>query len=686
MGRRVLLSSFALLTIFSTMASTVEADSVAHRKKVAVVLSGGGAFGAVHVGALKVLEEAGMPVDMVVGTSMGSIVGALYSVGYDSGDIATMFHDMDWTELFLDRADRRHLTLTERDILNSHIGRRYFFAVDSIDPQPGGVIRGTNVERTFTHYLQGYTDSIDFLHDLPRQYACVATDLITDSAVTLTRGSLVKSVRASMSIPGLFTPVRMDSMVLVDGGAKNNFAADVARKLGADIVIGIGFTRGLGTGKGPKYRTIVEVLERAGGSDVSRRSRENEKYCDLVVKVPVKGYTSGSFTHRALDSLMTRGELAMRERMDTLLRLKARAGVSSDEDCSLHLRDMGHLMPLDEGQTGLVDARIANTIDAAVGVRFDTEDLAALQLRGRYFMDGKTRKELDLTVRLGWRSMLRAAFDIEPWHFKRMGVSYEFWYKYLDLYTKGKRSDNLSLIYQQANVKLFSLDALNFDCEVGLGWEHYHQFKPLSNEYSTVVFPANEHYFNYHVALRYDNEDRHYFTRSGMRAEARAAYYTDNLARWKGHAGFGEVAALWQMTVPLAHDTHLRWGVQGRLLFGDDIPVMKHNMAGGMTHGKFFPQQMPLAGMGHAEFFDTKMVSASLRLQQRLVGRHYLLIDGVVAGHHDTLGDLFDRRPLWGAQLGYFYNSGLAGPLGATIGWNSHTHRVNFFVSLGFDF
>lgn len=689
--KKLLLGLLTLVAALPTVAQpavcdSMAADSVTHRKKVAVVLSGGGAFGATHVGALKVLEEIGMPIDMVVGTSMGSIVGALYSAGYNSNDIATMFHDMDWTELFLDRADQRHLTLTDRDILNSHIYQRYFFVRDSIDPQPGGVIRGTNVERTFAHYLQGYTDSIDFLHDLPRQFACVATDLVTDSAVTLTHGSLVKSLRASMSIPGLFTPVRMDSMVLVDGGSKNNFAADVARQLGADIVIGLRFTRGLGTEKGPKYRTIMEVMERAAGSDVSRRTRENEKYCDLIIRVPVKHYTSGSFTRSALDTLMARGEKAMREHMDTLLALKARAGVAADSDYSLHLRDIGHLQPEADDKVGLIDTRLPHTIEASVGIRFDTEDLAAIQLHGRYFLSEKPGKELDLTVRLGLRSMLRVGFDIEPWHFKRMGVSYEFWYKYLDLYTQGKRSDNLSLIYQHANMKLFALDATNFDLELGLGWEHYHQFKPLWNEHSEVVLPSNEHYFNYHVRLRYDNEDRRYFTRRGIRAEARAAYYTDNFAQWNGHTGFGAVAALWQMTVPLAHDTHLRWGVQGRLVFGDDIPVMKHNMAGGMSQGKFFPQQMPLAGMGHVEFFDTKMVSASLRLQQRIVGQHYLLLDGSVAEHNDTLGDLFDRKPLWGIQLGYFYNSSLAGPLGATIGWNSHTHRVNFLLSLGFDF
>ena len=185
---------------WSAPAQTAATDSVSSRKKVAVVLSGGGAFGAIHVGALKVIEEAGIPVDMVVGTSMGSIVGALYSVGYDSHDIATMFRTMDWVDLFFDRNSYRHITLTEREALNTYIYERNFYVHGNIDPQPGGVIRGSNIEKTFAYYLQGYTDSIDFLRDLPRQFACVATDLVSDSEVVLTGGSLVKSIRSSMSM------------------------------------------------------------------------------------------------------------------------------------------------------------------------------------------------------------------------------------------------------------------------------------------------------------------------------------------------------------------------------------------------------------------------------------------------------------------------------------------------------
>ena len=684
--RKTILALFAIILSFHTASAQVmNNDSVPSRKKVAVVLSGGGALGAIHVGALKVLEQAGMPIDMVVGTSMGSIVGALYSVGYNSNDIATMFRNMDWAELFLDRNNYHRLTLSERETQNTYIYDHEFYVHGAIDPQPGGMIRGTQIESTFEHYLQGYTDSIDFLRDLPRKFACVATDLVTDSAIVFTRGSLVKSIRSSMSIPGVFTPVHLDEMVLVDGGVKNNFPADVARQLGADIVIGVKFDLGLGTDK--EYRTLMDVMERSAGSDVSRRARENEKYCDLLVKVPVRGYTSGSFSGGALNDLMSRGEKAMAEKMDSIKLLKLEAGARVNHDYTLHLRNADSVDLAADTTKELMDIRKDNTILASVGLRFDSDDLIAAQLRGRWFLGGTTRKELDLTLRLGLRSMVRLDFDIEPRKFRKMGFSYEFWYnKNCDYYLDGKRYNTPSFIYQHADIKLLTMELKNFDFNIGLGWEHRHFNSSHWNGEAPIEIPRNESFFNYHAKFRYDNEDNHYFARRGVRAEAQYAFYTDNLAQWKNHTGFSSVMAMCRVTIPLSHSTHLRPCLQGRLLMGDDLPMTARNIAGGPTYGKYFPQQLPLTGLVHAELMGNKFLSASLRLQQRITGKHYILLDGSVAEQDDNFSDLFSHHPLWGAGLSYFYNSGIAGPLGATLCWSSHTRKVYFYVSLGFDF
>jgi len=272
-----------LITLLLTNAIIAQPEPDNGRKKVAVVLCGGGAMGTIHIGALKVLEEAGIPIDMVTGTSMGSIIGGMYAVGYDAADIEEIVNSMDWGDILRDRLSMRNQTLAEREKQNIYLFDYRLFLDKSQDTLAGGFIRGINVEKTLRHYLRQPED-IDF-KQLPRPFGCIATDLVTDSEVVLDHGSLAQSIRASMAVPGVFAPVRMDPYILVDGGTKNNFPADLARKMGADIVIGIRTDLGLND----KYYSTSDILERSVGADIHNRSDENDKYCDLIIRVPVRG-------------------------------------------------------------------------------------------------------------------------------------------------------------------------------------------------------------------------------------------------------------------------------------------------------------------------------------------------------------------------------------------------------------
>ena len=266
--KRFITSFIVLLAVVGLVAQPVQDKN---RKKVAVVLCGGGAMGTIHIGALKVLEEAGIPIDMVTGTSMGSIIGGMYAVGYDAEDIENIVNSMDWGDILRDRLSMRSQTLDERERQNIYLFDYRVFLDKSQDTLAGGFIRGTNVEKTLRHYLRQPED-IDF-KTLPRPFGCIATDLVTDSEVVLDHGSLARSIRASMAVPGVFAPVRMDPYILVDGGTKNNFPADLARKMGADIVIGIRTDLGLNK----NYYSTSDILERSVGADIHNRSNENDK-------------------------------------------------------------------------------------------------------------------------------------------------------------------------------------------------------------------------------------------------------------------------------------------------------------------------------------------------------------------------------------------------------------------------
>ena len=587
--KRVILSLIMLLAVVGMIAQPVEGE----RKKVAVVLCGGGALGTCHIGALKVLEQAGIPIDIVTGTSMGSIIGGLYAVGYNAQDIEDIVVGMDWGDVLRDRLSMRSQTLEERERQNIYLFDYRLFLDKSQDSLAGGLIRGTNVEKTLRHYLRQPED-INF-KSLPRTFGCVATDLITDSEVQLTHGSLPLSIRASMAIPGVFSPVRMDPYILVDGGTKNNFPADLARELGADIVIGIRTDLGLNN----SYYSTSDILERAVGADIHSRSDENEKYCDLVIRVPVRGFSAAHFYNSAIKKLIQRGEDAARAQLDSIMLLKQMAGVPRDykPDYSIiQLSDIDN----DEARKLVQEENANNSIKASLGLRYDTEELMAAQVGATYYYGDKLEKRVDLTLRLGKRSMLKAAWNMSPKLGRRAGLSYEIWHNDINLYQGKHRSDNLQFIYQRANATLFSLDALNLNLDLGIAWNHYHNYDVLSNAWSQSNFSKNEYYFSYHAQAQYNTEDNWYFTQKGMRADVSYAYITDNFARWKGHAGMSEVTAQWRLTVPLSRTTHLQPMVYGRLMFGKDVPATAANMMGGNRFGIYYPQQLPFAASATA--------------------------------------------------------------------------------------
>ncbi len=208
------------------------------KPRVALVLSGGGARGAAHIGVLRVLEELRVPVDLVVGTSMGSIIGGLYSTGWSPDDMETLLLAVDWARVFSDRVERTERTFRRKlddypYLIQTKLRFRGFRPY-----LPSSVLAGQRLElllRSIEIYSTGETD----FNRLPIPYRAVACDLATGGAVVLDHGSIATAMRASMSIPAAFPPVDLDGRKLIDGGSAANFPVGIAQQLGAEHVIGV---------------------------------------------------------------------------------------------------------------------------------------------------------------------------------------------------------------------------------------------------------------------------------------------------------------------------------------------------------------------------------------------------------------------------------------------------------------
>ena len=198
MKARLLILLTALLT--SGMVSAEPADTESGRKKVAVVLSGGGAKGMAHIGVLKVLEKAGIPIDIITGTSMGSIVGGLYAIGYNAHSLDSVARAQDWNYVISDRDNLRNQNLSDLE-------KQYTYAISTNifsgkhNVQAGGLIKGKNLAQLFEKLCVGYTDSLDFSRDLPIPFACVATDIVSYTEYDQDRQSGARRRRHAQQLP-----------------------------------------------------------------------------------------------------------------------------------------------------------------------------------------------------------------------------------------------------------------------------------------------------------------------------------------------------------------------------------------------------------------------------------------------------------------------------------------------------
>ena len=331
------------------------------RPVVALVLSGGGAKGAATVGALKYLEKYKLPVDMVVGTSIGGLLGGCYAMGYTPEFLDSLMLNIDWDRTMSDKVDWEYIPYGRRkykekfalsfpfyysvedfqnqfkeDIryANPSDGRLHLAAGDGdadgmvmkslMSSLPAGYIFGQNVQYLISSLTPGYADSIDFLK-LPVPFACVATDVVSGRAKVWHNRNLNTAMRSTMSIPGFFAPVRTKGMVLVDGGMRNNFPVDLARQMGADIVIGVDLSNSKSGYE--EIHNIADILWRGIDMFAEDSFERNVKNVDVRIKPDLTGYGMMSFNREAIDTMLVRGYKAAEERteeLDVIRRLMGR--------------------------------------------------------------------------------------------------------------------------------------------------------------------------------------------------------------------------------------------------------------------------------------------------------------------------------------------------------------------------
>ena len=351
--------------------------SGSHRPRIGLVLSGGGARGAAHIGVLKVLDDLHIPVDAIAGTSMGAVVGGLYASGLNAREIEAIMTSLNWQDAFRDRPPREDLTFRRKQEDENFLVKFPLGLRGSHIQLPKGLIQGQKLSQTLRRLTLPVAHITSF-DDLPTRFRAVATDLETGEAVVMSSGDLTTAMRASLSAPGVFAPVERDGRLLVDGGIAENVPIDVARAMGVDILIVVDVGSPLLTRE--KLTSVPVISNQMIAILIQKNSRKQLETLtpqDIVIE-PQLGDAS-SFDFGLFSRVISNGEIAAREAESKLVSLAASPQdfqeYAARRDLARHAPPRIDFVSIDAGSEKYA-ARLESLFNDVIGKPLDPDAVA----------------------------------------------------------------------------------------------------------------------------------------------------------------------------------------------------------------------------------------------------------------------------------------------------------------------
>jgi len=748
-----------------------------HRPTVALVLSGGGAKGAAHVGVIEYIEELGIPVDMVLGTSMGGLVGGLYALGYTVPEMDSLMRNMDWNWALSDKLSREYVSYSdskykekyllaipfyyERDYYKMKLADEHRFDAirrhevlhigadneqgsellknNLLGSLPSGYIYGQNVSNLISSLTIGYQDSTDF-QSFPIPFACVATDMVSGKAKIWHSGKMNTAMRSTMSIPGIFAPVRTDGMVLVDGGMRDNYPTALAREMGADIIIGVDLSQGKRS-----YMQVNNIGDIIGqGIDMLGMDafEKNVQIPDVKIKPYLPEYNMMSFNKQAIDTIIVRGRQAA-EAQDSLLRMvavktagtykaehKPKAfdfhadslmideievkGVLAKE--KLLLMDRMNLVPGQKiSREGLDDmvARIYGTQcydyvtyellgteepfklvinckkgpvhQLGIGVRADTEEIVSVLVNLGINVHRLHGHSFDLTGKISANPYVQAKWSYDVPQIPTVNASTSFRWTDMGMLNFGTNNLSLSFFNARQEVYLSNMKWKFLDVRGGLRNDIFNirniKSSQIIDEYDTSNL-SND-FVSLFVDGRTDTFDDGYFPTKGVNAGVSYAWTFAGIPDMIHN--FHTLQADAKVVVPGSDGFAFIPSFNCRFLMGRDIPLAYFNAIGGSLPGRFVDQQLPFIGVTNLVAMENIMTMFRTDFRFTLARNHYLT--GIInyVRSSDTFMEYGKGMGNFGAGVEYSFDT-IFGPFSANIHWSDFTGKVGMYLSAGFNF
>lgn len=755
-----------------------------HRPTVALVLSGGGAKGAAHVGVIKYIESLGIPVDLVLGTSMGGLVGGLYSLGYTSGELDALLRSIDWNWALYDqvsREDKSYLRAKyeEKYLLSMpfYYDEDYYAKKEKVESAydvekkhslgfeigagdvpnseaikknllgslPSGYVKGQNVSNLINALTVGYQDEIDFF-ELPIPFVCIAADMMSGKAKIWYDGKINTAMRSTMSVPGLFAPVKDDGMVLVDGGLRNNYPTDLARKMGADIIIGVELSdqKKVYT----EVNNIIDIASQAIDMLGQTQFEANENLADVKIKPELTGYNMMSFEPEKIDTIISRGYAAAKNQ-DTALREVAKktsgkyripekkpamniesavdtvlisdievTGVANREKELLKQRlnlKPGTYVSYKEIQKNLTNIYATKNYESVtfellgeaepfklvvhcvkgpihnlgIGARIDSEELVSVLINVGLFKHRLYGHTVDLTGKIGVNPYFEAQWYYDMAHAPRFNAKVNVRWTSPNFLDYVGRRYSMTMLSTSQSVFISTPDNKLVDASLGFRNDYYYIGQLLGSDFAPDYDygQLKNDFMSAFAKFRIETYDKKYFSNRGYSVGGSYSWVFGGFPHSFDNFHIVSFDARAILSTPKKIFSFIPSVNFRFLLGGRDIPFAYFNIMGGSLEGRFFEQQIPFIGVSNAVVANKILTNFRTDFRFNVHKNHYLR--GIVnysrscSDFTDYVNNAMDHI---GCAVEYSYNS-IFGPLSVNFNWSTlNKKKLGFYISLGYDF
>lgn len=723
------MKNFIVTIFFAFLSIGLFGQEQTNPNKIGLVLGGGGAKGFTHIGVLKVLEEAHIPVDYIAGTSIGSIIGGLYACGYNAATIEKIVISQDWSKLLsneykselappFDRADEARYAVS------------FPFEQKKL-ALSNGVLNGQNAMELLSYLTLGYHDVYDFSR-LPIPFLCIATDLTNGEEVVLNKGSLPKAIRASMSVPAAFSSIDIDGKMLVDGGVVNNFPVDRCREMGANFIIGVDLMHSKTSAE--DLKDIPDVIAQMMNFLDKKSVTQNLKHVNIHIRPNITGYNVASFSTEAAEVLIKRGEEAARKVLPKLIHLRdslhwtpvnrvahqpirndttlvisnievtgtdrakiafylGQVGIKYDERVTLeHLRNgisrlystgnyefVNYQLVGNKTKTLKIEVKERKNNKIHAGIHYDSDYrssmLINITLRNQNFFGSR----LSMDAKLSQYPMFAAHYSIDrgwkPGFFSKVMYVQDRIYRYSN--EKKVAEIEMSLVNLQLASHSFITDATRFT--LGASMDAFHKGSAIGD--TTGYNIRNKTYFNAFSKIEHNRLNKIYFPTRGTNVSGGAKLILNS-------GNFDPILIcdfLFKRARSVSDRITLLYSINSRMILGGNESFFHHSYLGGVQQTDYFDNNIPFNGLKRSELMTRSVGVGRLEARLRMWEKIYVSASGDFGMYSMDNIFLSNQKTIFGFGMNVAYNS-VVGPLELNLSFSNKDKDVLPFLSLGYWF